>query len=70
MTRTHLISATVVTESPEEAVKAAELFQRIAVGMALEGISVRMDFTSYENDDEEDEVSRETPPQGENPHEA
>lgn len=70
MIRTHLVSATVVTENPRDALKAAELLQRVSTGLALEGITVRMDFTSYEvEDDDEEEVSNETP-KGEDPNEA
>ena len=70
MIRTHLVSATVVTENTQDALKAAELLQRVSMGLALEGITVRMDFTSYEvEEDDEEGVSNETP-KGEDPNEA
>jgi hypothetical protein len=37
-------------------VKAAEVFQRMSSGLALDGIAVRMDFHVFE-EDEDDETS-------------
>jgi hypothetical protein len=48
---TYMTSLVVITDSPEEAVKVSELMNRLAVGMMMEGISARMDFTKYESED-------------------
>lgn len=37
-----VVSATVVTDKPEAAVRAAEVFARAAAGLVLEGISVNV----------------------------
>ncbi len=68
MTRTHIVSATVVTEDPNEVLTASELMNRIAVGLSMQGITVRMDFSSFDNGELEQENSDDEDPAGENPH--
>jgi hypothetical protein len=46
----------VVTEDPQHMIRAAETFQRVSSGLALDGIAVRMDFNVFE-EDEDDETS-------------
>lgn len=55
------MSATVVSEDQQNILKASELLQRVAVGLPLEGITVRMDFTSYELEDDQDEEAGTNP---------
>jgi hypothetical protein len=40
VSRTIVITASVVTENPDHAAKAAEVFGRAAAGLVLEGIAV------------------------------
>lgn len=61
MTRTHIVSATVVSEDAHDILNAAEKLQRVAVGLSLEGITVRMDFSSFEVEDDEDEEASTSP---------
>lgn len=64
MSRTLVVSATVVTEDPAQMVKAAEVFQRMSSGLALDGIGVRMDFNVFEEDDEDEEAGADVDPPG------
>lgn len=68
MTRTHIVSATVVTEDPSEVLTASELMNRISVGLSMQGITVRMDFSSFDNEELERENSDDEDSAGENPH--
>lgn len=45
-------------------IRAAETFQRISSGLALDGIAVRMDFNVFEEDDEDEETGADVDPPG------
>lgn len=50
--RTIAISASVFTESPEEAAKAAEALARVAAGLVLDGIDVSVNMHRLTEEDE------------------
>jgi hypothetical protein len=47
-----VISATIVTENPEHATRAAEAFARACTGLVLEGINVSLSMGYGDEDDD------------------
>jgi hypothetical protein len=47
-----VVSATVVTENPEHAARAAEVLARAAAGLVLDGISVNVSLGIPDDDEE------------------
>lgn len=62
MTTTVVVSASVVTDCPVQAMKASEMLNRVCIGLALDGITARMDMASFDEevDCEEDSSSKGT----------
>ena len=48
-TNTLMVEATVCTDNPDHAAKAAEVFSRAALGLALDGISADIAMSSIED---------------------
>lgn len=54
MSRSLVVSVSVVTANENDAVKALEAFARVAAGLALDGLPVSVTIGSVEDDDDED----------------
>lgn len=50
---TIVVSVTVVTDDPEQVTRTGEAFNRAAAGLALDGISVSVDYGIPNDDDTE-----------------
>lgn len=54
MSRSIVVSATVVTDDQEHAARTAEVLARAVTGLVLEGVSGSLSLQVLEEDDEED----------------
>lgn len=64
MTRSYIISAAIITEDQAVAVKASEMLHRVSMGLALDGVTVRLDMTSGENESEDEEADQDSDSSG------